>query len=156
MQRAIEVAAAEHDVPVVLWTVLDEAAWRAACAVLAATPVDAALTAPDPAGPAPVSAVPSDRVDVTVDVAPVLDRLLAALRAHATQVQAVSRWDGCPTAVARFALSNRVLLPVLGAETYQVATGGATAEPIRPSGRTALLSRAARFAWPAGVRVVAG
>lgn len=146
MQRAVELARPEHEVPVVLWTVLDEDAWRTACTALAAdggprvagegqASAGDVFTAPDPAGPAPVSAVSSGAVDVRVEVAPVLDRVLAALGAHGTQVQAVSRWDGCPTAVARFALSNRVLQPLLAAETYRIA-------------------RAGRITWPTGVRVV--
>ena len=49
------------------------------------------LSLPDADGPLPSVAVPDDEVDLEVDVLPVRDDVLAALRAHATQVQAVRR-----------------------------------------------------------------
>ena len=63
---------------------------------------------------------------VVVPVRPVLDRVVAALRAHATQVQAVAVTDasdgadeaGGEVVVGRLALSNDVLAPLLAAERY--------------------------------------
>lgn len=158
--RAVELAAdpawhpeagPAHQVPAVLWAAQGETALRSAYAALAPHE-DAALTAPDPAGPLPSVAVPDDAVDLVVDAPPVLDRVLGALRAHATQVQAVTAEPagdtgrGLPDAasdagrvVARYALSNDVLAPVLATEGYRLAPG----------------SRTAGLSWPAGVRRVA-
>lgn len=138
MQRGVELAAERgHRVPAVLWSALPDAALRAASRALAAAPWDG-MAAPDPAGPLPSAAVPDEAVDVEVDVRPVVDRLLAALAAHASQVQAVR-----PTSeagmVAGLALSNAVLQPVLARECYRAADG-------RPHGHVA---------WPAGVSAVA-
>ncbi|PJI94636.1 PIG-L family deacetylase [Luteimicrobium subarcticum] len=67
---------------------------------------------------------------VEVPLAPVADRLAAALRAHATQVQAVAlvaprsdvlRSDvSCDPVVGRYALSNDVLAPLHATEQYAV------------------------------------
>lgn len=146
--RAVELAAADrpeltagtgtatpsspHAVTAVLWAavgagVLRES-WRelATARVVAELPERATLVLPDPAGPLPSVAVPDDEVDLTVDVLPVLDRVLGALRAHRTQVQAIgvvrdvaagSRLLGC------HALSNQVLAPVLRHESYRFAPG---------------------------------
>jgi N-acetyl-1-D-myo-inositol-2-amino-2-deoxy-alpha-D-glucopyranoside deacetylase len=116
--------------PVVLWAVQGSSALRDALSAL--EPVDG-LVRPDPAGPLPTVAVPDEDVDVVVDVEPVLDRVLAAMRAHATQIQAVNRLAS-PAAVAQYALSNAVLAPVLPAEGYRVA---ASVSAIR---------------WPTGIR----
>lgn len=125
MQRAVVLAADDGPerfrVPVVLWSVLDEQGLRTGYGLLAALE-DGRLTAPDPAGPLPVAAVGSGAVDVDVTVPPVADRVLGALRAHATQVQA-ARAHGADPVVASFALSNDVLAPVLAVETYRYAVG---------------------------------
>ncbi|MBO3089007.1 PIG-L family deacetylase [Cellulomonas dongxiuzhuiae] len=153
---ALELAAREddthapaHAVPVVLWSVAGSAALRRAQHALAGDAVRAALgrdgrglTLPDPAGEQPSVAVPDDEVDVLVDVAPVRHRLLAALRAHATQVQAVRAVDGDDALLGCYALSNAVLAPVLPAEAYRYAPGSARAED-------------AGVTWPAAVRPVA-
>lgn len=133
LHRAVELAAGGPDaqcgpwrVPVVLWTVVEERPWRAALEQLAA---GAGSTAPGPgrlevARPeAPPSVVRPGPVDVRVPVPPVLDRVLAALTAHRSQVRAVGREPDGGAAVARFALSNDVLQPVLRDETYVVAAG---------------------------------
>ncbi|MFI2753462.1 PIG-L family deacetylase [Cellulomonas sp. P22] len=153
--RAVELAAdpawhpdagPAHRVAAVLWAAQGENALRAAYAALAPHQ-DAALTAPDPAGLLPSVAVPDATVDLVVDVLPVLDKVLGALRAHATQVQAVTAEpallpepgaaDG-PTdlhrVVARYALSNDVLAPVLAAEGYRLAPGSSTAGLSLPAG----------------------
>ncbi|MBC7290251.1 MAG: PIG-L family deacetylase [Actinotalea sp.] len=128
LHRAVALAAAHEDgagtgaapwhVPVVLWTVLQEQEWRAGLAQLRA----GATGLPVASDTAVPSAVRPGPVDVRVPVAPVLDRVLAALAAHRTQVHALGREAGGP-AVARFALSNDVLHPVLADETYLVAAG---------------------------------
>ncbi|ADG73894.1 LmbE family protein [Cellulomonas flavigena DSM 20109] len=144
--RALELVAADAPVPVVLWAVAGRGATRRAQAALAGPAVRAALgaaahalTPPDPDGPQAAVVVPDEDVDLLVEVAPVRDRVLEALRAHATQVQAVRAVDddallGC------WALSNAVLgaLPVV--EGYRFAPG-------RPA--------PAGVVWPTGVRPVA-
>ncbi|MBO3086458.1 N-acetyl-1-D-myo-inositol-2-amino-2-deoxy-alpha-D-glucopyranoside deacetylase [Cellulomonas fengjieae] len=151
-QRAVELAGVRPDeaspafaVPVVLWAVQGRSALRRGLrdlgggAVLAALGSSrAGLQLPDPEAELPSVAVPDDQLDLAVDVLPVRDRVLAALRAHATQVQAVRAIDHQPGLVACYALSNRILAPVLAAETYRRVTGSAEA-----------------VVWPAGVRPVA-
>ncbi|SFK22551.1 PIG-L family deacetylase [Cellulomonas sp. KH9] len=153
---ALQLAAREDDtyspahvVPVVLWSVAGRVALRRAQVALAGDAVLAALgatiehlTLPDPAAEPPSMAVPDDEVDLLVDVAPVRDRVLAALRAHATQVQAVRPVAGEDALVGCYALSNAVLAAVPAAEAYRYATGSLRAED-------------AGLTWPAGARPVA-
>lgn len=132
------VPSAEPDdpwVPAVAWAVVGEDALRAGYAALGVDPDARALLArhtddrratrplalPDPDGPLPSGAV-AVAPDLTVEVGPVRDRVLAALRAHATQVQAVTGLRH-PAAVACYALSNLVLGPVLPVESYRWAPG---------------------------------
>jgi N-acetyl-1-D-myo-inositol-2-amino-2-deoxy-alpha-D-glucopyranoside deacetylase len=137
--------------PGVAWAVAPAGALRAGYAALAQDPGVAAVLAahaddrratresplalPDPAGPLPSVAVPGP-VDLVVDVRPVRDRVLAALRAHATQVQAVRPLD-LPGAVACLALSILVLAPVLPEECYRWAPGHAPRAdlPLPPGAR---------------------
>lgn len=113
-----------------LWCVVVPAAeLRAARRELAAA-APTGLTLPDPDEPVLPPAVTwwpdaaraagAARVPVTVEVAPVLDRVLAALRAHATQVQAVEPLPGRAHLVGRYALSNDVVAPLPAHETYAV------------------------------------
>lgn len=131
---------APWDVPVVLWAVLEEGPWRAGLAQLRAGSAAERVGLTVAADRDRPSAVVAGEADVRVAVAPVLDRVLAALAAHATQVHGVGRepvpdMPGGPgAAVARFALSNDVLQPILAEETYRVAHGCA-----------------GHVAWPAGV-----
>jgi N-acetyl-1-D-myo-inositol-2-amino-2-deoxy-alpha-D-glucopyranoside deacetylase len=147
--RAVELASGPGPAPALAWAVAPAAALRAGYAALAAHPDvrtllagragddgatrEGPLTLPDPAGPLP-SLATDDPPDLVVDVLPVRDRVLAALRAHATQVQAVRALDH-PDACGCLALSNLVLAPVLPVEAYRWA-------------------RAPRAAWavPAGAR----
>lgn len=131
--------AGEPWVPAVAWAVQDPDALRAGYAALADDPDvrevlaaaaddrratrESPLALPDPGGPLP-SVVTAGAPDLLVPVAPVRDRLLAALRAHATQVQAV-RPLAHPAAVACLALSNLTLEPVLPVEAYRWAAGRA-------------------------------
>lgn len=138
--------------PAVAWAVQDPAALRAGYAALAHDPAaravlaeaagdrratrEAPLVLPDPAGPLP-SVAGAGAADLLVDVTPVRDRVLAALRAHATQVQAVRPLDH-PDAVACMALSNLVLEPVLPVEAYRWAPDhGADALDLPPGARRA-------------------
>lgn len=153
---ALELAAREaddvgpaHAVPVALWSAQGRTALRRGQVALAGQAVLAALgtvverlVLPDPAAEPASVAVLDDDLDVVVDVAPVRDRLLGALRAHATQVQAVRAVDGDAALLGCFALSNRVLAPVLPVEAYRYAPGSLRAEE-------------AGVTWPAGVRPVA-
>jgi N-acetyl-1-D-myo-inositol-2-amino-2-deoxy-alpha-D-glucopyranoside deacetylase len=121
------------------WEVVEPAgAARAARRTLGADPevrrlvARHGLTLADPAGSLPPVAVPEAQLErsgrVTVDVAPVLDPVLAALAAHATQVQHVGRTTGAgPQVLARYALSNGVLAPVLATACLRpVPAAGAT------------------------------
>ncbi|WP_024285289.1 PIG-L family deacetylase [Cellulomonas sp. KRMCY2] len=128
VQRAVvlaelgELAGAEpFRVPVVLWAVLDAQLLRAGYAALAPLAHDR-LVGPDPTGPLPAGAVEPEVVDVRVDVRPVVDRVLGALRAHRTQVHAV-RAHGAGPLLGSLALSNDVLAPLLAVETYRYAVG---------------------------------
>ncbi|MHB1490432.1 MAG: PIG-L family deacetylase, partial [Cellulomonas sp.] len=82
-----------HAVAAVLWTAIGAEtlrdAWRelAVTRVVADLPDRDTLVLPDPDGPLPSVAVPETSVALRVDVAPVLDRVVEALRAHRTQVQ---------------------------------------------------------------------
>ncbi|WP_421732631.1 N-acetyl-1-D-myo-inositol-2-amino-2-deoxy-alpha-D-glucopyranoside deacetylase [Cellulomonas sp.] len=143
-QRAVELAGARSDdaspgyaVPVVLWVVQGCDALRRGLRALGPARHD--LELPDPTAELPSVAVPDDEIDVEVAVLPVRDRVLDALRSHATQVQAVRAVDGDNALVASYALSNGILAPVLPTETYRRGTGGSGAPVV----------------WPVGVRPVA-
>nr|WP_281357650.1 PIG-L family deacetylase [Isoptericola sediminis] len=103
--------------------------WHAGRAEVAASPrhralaAEAGLTLPAPDVDPPPLAVPAPELAadevVTVAVEPVLDRVLAALRAHATQVQHAGATD-LPGVCAHYALSNGELAPVLVDATVRV------------------------------------
>ena len=141
MAAAVRLAAVGPEafrVPAVLWAAQDAAELALGCrevAVFAEPP----LVAAEPDDGAPSVAVTADLIDLRVPVEPVIDRLDAALRAHASQVQAVRTWgetaDG--VAVGCFALSNGAVLPLLRTEGYRFASGWTRA----------------RVNWPPGVRV---
>ncbi|GEK22694.1 PIG-L family deacetylase [Cellulomonas xylanilytica] len=151
-QWAVDFAAARADdaapafaVPVVLWSVQGRLALQRGMRALRDEAVLAALGSlhddldlPDPAAELPSVAVPDDEIELEVDVLPVRDRVLDALRSHVTQVQAIRAVDDDRGLVACYALSNRVLAPILPAEAYQRGTGGSGADVV----------------WPAGVRPV--
>ncbi|WP_182113318.1 MULTISPECIES: PIG-L family deacetylase [unclassified Actinotalea] len=141
LARAVDLASGAGHAPTVLWAALPEPELRRAYSVLARAPWDG-MAAPDPDGPLPSAAVPVADIDVRVEVAPVLDRVLAALDAHATQVQAVRRVEG-GAMVAGLALSNAVLQPVLARECYRYP----------PDRRAAAAGR--HVPWPDGVATVA-
>ncbi|MEN0129967.1 MAG: PIG-L family deacetylase [Brevundimonas sp.] len=126
--RAVELSGLA---PVVLWAAVESRALRAGLRAL--EPVDG-LALPDPDGPLPSAAVPAEEIALVVDVPPVLERVLGALRAHATQVQAVARIESA-AAVGQYALSNSLLAPVLPEESYRLASG-----------------RRDAIDWPTGVR----
>jgi len=132
-------------VPVVLWSVQGRLALQRGLHALRGDAVLAALGSlrdelelPDPAAELPSVAVPDDEIELEVDVLPVRDRVLDALRAHVTQVQAIRAVDDDRGLVACYALSNRLLAPVLPTEAYRRGPGGSGAD----------------VAWPVGVRPV--
>ncbi len=147
--RAVELAAepradlarAPHTVQAVLWAAVDSAARARAfeelVALVGGVEPDRGLRLPTPDRAAPTAAVAPEQVDLRLDVLPVLDRVVGALRAHATQVQGVRVWPHEPRADAslgRLALSDGVLQPLLRHEAYRVARGSA-----------------AEVSWPAGM-----
>lgn len=116
--------------PLVLCPTVRTADLAARHAHLAAAPWTAALAQRDAlAVPSPDDAPPSvasdDRsVAVEVDARPVVDRVLGALTAHATQVRSVTRAPSDDAVlVAAYALSNDVLAGVPVVETYAVLAG---------------------------------
>jgi len=142
----------------VLWAVVASEVLRRAYRTLPDLPVAAALlddhpelVRPDPDGLLPSMAVPTADVDVTVDVTGVLDRVVAALAAHGTQVRSIAldparvvhaaragrSGDRRPAVVGCYALSNDVLAPLLSRESYRLAGGDRGVH------------------WPAAVRPVA-
>ncbi len=127
-RRAVELV---DPPPLLLVAVQGSGALRRAYAAL--TQVDDELRAPDVDGPLPSVAVPDGDVELEVDVLPVRVELLAALGAHATQVQAVRPIDDDAALVGSYALSNGLLAPILPVESYQVL-GGALGDVAWPTG----------------------
>ncbi|WP_454084626.1 PIG-L family deacetylase [Georgenia sp. Marseille-Q6866] len=138
--RAIEIAAdaaeplgglAPWQVPTVLWTAQEESHLRAALTELADVlghhaplhaPDGTVLTVLDPAGELSSLAVPAAEVTASFDVRPVAEQVLAALRQHRTQVQAVAPIDG-RRLVGYLGLSNAALVPVLDRVHLRPAPG---------------------------------
>lgn len=131
--RAVELLG--DDAPALAFAVSSAQELRAAYRALANDPTVAALidahrdpalvatregplTLPD--GTLPVMAREAVPPGFAVPVAPVRAQVLAALAAHATQVQAVTALD-LPEALGCYALSNGALAPVLPVERYQWA-----------------------------------
>lgn len=144
-QRAHEVtmaavAAAQHDPAFVAWLVRPESAVRAAQewlrnrTDLPTTGDDGApLTLPEPGGQLPSIAVPDATVDLEIDVSPQLPDLLAAMRAHRSQVQVptlVGTAEVVPAA-GWYALSNGLLQPILGRAWLRLAPGRGDPEKLR-------------------------
>lgn len=109
---ALDVAAPRWRVPKFYWTVLSGSAFRRAVEQLKPEDVrpDWIRLSELPFGYA------DDRITAVVDAPEQVAAKTAALRAHATQV-----WLG-PTGRA-FALSNKLIAPVLGQEHYVLAAG---------------------------------
>ncbi len=138
--RAVEIAAdaaeplgglAAWQVSTVLWVAQEESHLRAALAELADVtgrhaprhaPDGTVLTVPDPAGELSSLAVPASEVTASLDVRPVAEQVLAALRHHRTQVQAVAPIDG-ERLVGHLGLSNAALVPVLDRVHLRAAPG---------------------------------
>ncbi|MDO8106876.1 PIG-L family deacetylase [Isoptericola sp. b441] len=131
--RAVQLAAERGwQVPCVLWAALDAdqlVSGREWCARTATPGLVAAV-----GRPLPSAAVAPAEVAVRVAVAPVLERVLGAMRAHATQVQAVEALEG-EGCLGCYALSDAVVQPVPAQECYRV---GSQNGPV---------------GWPDGVRV---
>lgn len=92
------------------------------------------LTPRPSTGPLVSRAYPPERIDLDVDLAPVLDSLTAAMRAHRTQVQAVHLLDDAERDSASrsgaelagwFAVSNGILQPIMAAASVTLAPGQA-------------------------------
>ncbi|MFB8227782.1 PIG-L family deacetylase [Cellulosimicrobium sp. NPDC055967] len=147
--RALELLDADGEPAPALWlAVAPESTVRAARRALAAHPAvrallaaDQGLTLPDPDEDLPPVARPDASLPplVGVPVAPVLDELLAAMRAHATQVQHVTAAATAgstageePTGLLGwYALSNDVLAPVPSHEFYAPSGGALPGDPVR-------------------------
>lgn len=126
--RALELATGSAWSPVVLWRRAGRTETAAAAAALEGHgPWPDGLTLTDPAGDTAALVVTDDAVHLAVDVRPVREQVVGALRAHVTQVQAVTPIDGDRRLVGAFALSNRLLQPLLPHEGYEVVGGDAGA-----------------------------
>ncbi|PFG36165.1 N-acetyl-1-D-myo-inositol-2-amino-2-deoxy-alpha-D-glucopyranoside deacetylase [Flavimobilis soli] len=153
--RALELAAprlaeAGAVTPVLVCPSFPSEALRAQRRALASEPwardlaEGAALVAPDPDADLPAVASDDRTVALEVDVRDVVDRVTGALRAHATQVKAVTLApDGAPV-LGAYALSNDVLAAVPAVETYAILAGDRAA-----------LGRVLTAAAVPGVRAVA-
>ncbi|MBD8078129.1 PIG-L family deacetylase [Cellulosimicrobium arenosum] len=144
--RALELLDAAGDPVPDLWAaVVPAEELRRARRALADTPAVAAilhsvpgLSLPDPDEPLPpVAKAPDElRGPRAVPVAPVLDALLAAMRAHATQIQAVGTALDRPGLAAWYALSNDVLAPVPSHEFYALSRPAVREVGTSPPGAT--------------------
>ena len=134
--RAVELASRQGAaVPVVLWPSTPTADLRAAWTELGeaswARKLSAAnLALPDPGADLPPVASDERLIVLEVDVARVLDRVVGAMNAHATQIHAVTRAPQSlsprssvfPASVlGAYALSNDVLGTINARETYALA-----------------------------------
>ncbi|NMR19873.1 PIG-L family deacetylase [Cellulomonas fimi] len=176
--RAVELAAdpsvvlgglTPHEPAEVLWAAVaaeDLRSGRVGLPALAPVAAELAahreLTVPRPEGPLPSVAVPRSAIDLVVDVTAVLDRVVGALQAHATQVRSVVVDDaraatvragggedagGAAVVVGCYALSNDELAPLLSSEAYRRAP--ASRAPASRAPRAG-----PRVVWPGGVRPV--
>ena len=141
--RAVRLAAAAEEaldgdpwsVPALAWIVRPVSEVRAATQWLAQhtgrprlSAMGRALDVPDPDGEQPTIVVPDEQVDAAVDVCEVSAQVLAAVRAHRSQVQEATLVappaSGAPAAaedparpaaaIGWFALSNDILQPLYG------------------------------------------
>ncbi|WP_164737330.1 PIG-L family deacetylase [Georgenia sp. SYP-B2076] len=126
-----------YRVPVVAWVVESETRYRSALRWLQEVhrhrPVFGALgqaLAPIPAdGAMPSMVFPDDQVDLVIDISHALPAVAAALRAHRSQVQSVHLADltepeeRAQPALGWFALSNGLLLPLLGTACLHLVPG---------------------------------
>jgi len=120
--RAVELAedpsgAAPWSVARVLGHVADAEQLRAGLRELRA----AGLATIDPDGALPSLAVPPEQVDVVVDASAELPAKVAALRAHASQVE---------LGASSLAMTNGLHQPLSGVESYRLLRG----EQVRPAG----------------------
>ncbi|MHB1614197.1 MAG: N-acetyl-1-D-myo-inositol-2-amino-2-deoxy-alpha-D-glucopyranoside deacetylase [Actinomycetes bacterium] len=102
-------------VTTVYWTAMPESVVRDGVRRLREAGDTTTFEGMDPDGPMPPFVVPDDRVAAAIDGTRFVDRKLAAMRAHATQIAV----DG-----PFFALSNNLGQQVWGTEYYQRADGG--------------------------------
>ena len=128
--RAIALASTTEWRPAVWWRRTGRSTLAAGYLGLRSAQVRAALgaeygrfTLPDPGGPFPSVAVHDDEIGLTVDATAVRERVLAALRAYPTQVQAVRAVAGEQALAGCYALSDRVLQPLLPDEGYVQVDG---------------------------------
>ncbi len=118
----ITIGMSMYNRPMWLWAHRPAEQLRAGLRALAAYDAgDFAL--PDPDGPLPPIADDHKFPRVVVDVAGVRQHVLAAMQAHASQIQAIEAIDGNPDIIGRYALSNGMWYPMLAKETYQAVFG---------------------------------
>jgi N-acetyl-1-D-myo-inositol-2-amino-2-deoxy-alpha-D-glucopyranoside deacetylase len=122
-------------VPLVLWAVQPESTIRSALSVFPGLPwvqalleANRELTVFSPTDPLPSMAVPQAWLDYVVDTSGVTPEVVGALRAHLTQVQAVTVASEGPSPVQGaaitgcFALCNQAVTPLFDREWYRAAT----------------------------------
>jgi N-acetyl-1-D-myo-inositol-2-amino-2-deoxy-alpha-D-glucopyranoside deacetylase len=102
------------DVPKVYWTAMSESKFRDGIRRLREAGDMTTFEGMDPDGPLPPFAVADELLTAAVDSTAYVERKLAAMRAHATQIEV----DG-----PFFALSNKVGNEAWGVEYYRLVKG---------------------------------
>ena len=102
------------DIAKIYWGAMSESRMRAGLRLLREVGDTTSFEGMDPDGPLPFFAVRDDDLSAAVDGQDLLDRKMAALQAHATQIST----DG-----PFFALSNNVGSTAFGIEFYRLAKG---------------------------------
>jgi N-acetyl-1-D-myo-inositol-2-amino-2-deoxy-alpha-D-glucopyranoside deacetylase len=105
---------AAWDVAKVYWTAMSESKFRESIRLLREAGDSVTFEGLDPDGPLPPFAVPDEMLTAAVDSSAYVERKLAAMRAHATQITV----DG-----PFFALSNDVGNEAWGVEFYRLVKG---------------------------------
>jgi len=116
MMRALHIAAPQWKVPFVAFPVWEESRWRQATTELVQTPNlpqedDYGVRLNLPEVHAPLRSGVSAHPDLIIDTSPVIDQVVQAMRAHATQVHQVTTHAGTHMA-GSFALTNNDLKPI--------------------------------------------
>ncbi|MBD8870321.1 N-acetyl-1-D-myo-inositol-2-amino-2-deoxy-alpha-D-glucopyranoside deacetylase [Nocardioides donggukensis] len=102
------------DIAKIYWGAMSESRMREGLRALRAAGDTTTFEGMDPEGPMPFFVVPDEQLSAVVDGTDVVDRKMAALAAHRTQISV----DG-----PFFALSNNIGAPAWGLEFFRIAKG---------------------------------
>jgi len=112
-----------HDVDKIYWSTMSESKMREGLRALRAKGDETTFEGMDPEGPLPRIATPDEDITAAVDASEFIDRKMAAMAAHATQITT----DG-----PFFALSNNEGAAAFGVEYYRLVKG--RRGPVGPDG----------------------